>query len=83
MNTPLREINNLLWKAFGSMAKRILVKEVKRCNSIIVTCYASCFIVYVFLIEIKINLGKLKEMRLIKVAIDYHPILNLYARDKV
>ena len=83
MNTQLREINDLLWKAFGSMAKRILVKEVKRGNSIIVTCYASCFIVYVFLIEIKINLGKLKEMRLIKVAIDYHPILNLYARDKV
>ena len=44
----LCEINNLLWKVFGSMDKRVLVKEVKKESSIIVTC----FVVDVLRIEV-------------------------------
>ena len=72
----LCEINDLLWKAFGSMAKRVLVKEVKKGNSIIVTCFASCFIVDVLLSEVKKNLDVLKEMGLIKVTIGCHIIMS-------
>ena len=79
----LREINDLLWKAFGSMAKRVLVKEVKKGNSIIVTCYASCYVVDVLVIEVKMKLDILKEMGLIKVTIGYYTIWDLHARDKV
>ena len=79
----LSEINGLLCKAFGSMAKRVLVKEVKKGNSIIVRCYASCFIVDVLVIKVKTNLDILKEMGLIKVTIGYHTIWDLHARDKV
>ena len=79
----LREINDLLWKSFGSMAKRVLVKEVKKGNSIIVTCYASCYVVDVLVIEVKMNLDILKEMGLIKVTIGYYTIWDLHARDKV
>ena len=57
------------------MAKRVLVKEVKKGNSIIVTCYASCHVVDVLLIRVKMNLGILEEIGLIKVTIGYH-ILN-------
>ena len=79
----LREINDLLWKAFGSMAKRVLVKEVKKGNSIIVTCYASCYVVDVLVIEVKMKLDILKEMGLIKVSVGYYTIWDLHARDKV
>ena len=79
----LREINDLLWKAFGSMAKRVLVKEVKKGNSIIVTCYASCCVVDVLVIEVKTRLDILKEMGLIKVTVGYYTIWDLHARDKV
>ena len=79
----LCEINDLLWKAFGSMAKRVLVKEVKKGNSIIVTCYASCYVVDVLVIEVKMKLDILKEMGLIKVTIGYYAIWDLHARDKV
>ena len=77
------EINGLLCKAFGSMAKRVLVTKVKKGNSIIITCYASCFIVDDLLIEVKTNLGILKEMGLIKVTIGSNTIWGLHARDKV
>ena len=79
----LCEINNLLWKAFGSLAKRVLVKEVKKGNSIIVTCYASCYVVDVLVIEVKMKLDILKEMGLIKVTVGYYTIWDLHARDKV
>ena len=34
------EIQDLLWKTFGGVAKNVFVKELRKGNSIIVTCYA-------------------------------------------
>ena len=79
----LKEINDLLWKAFGSIAKRILIRDVKRRNSIIVTCYVPRSIIDVLLMEVQKNLDLLKKMELMSLTIGYYSIWNVYTRDKV
>ena len=45
------EIKELLWKAFGKMAKRVLVKHINEGDSIIVTCHAPQNIMNILLLE--------------------------------
>ena len=79
----LKEIKDLLQVAFGSMAKRVLVKTVGESNSIIVTCYAPRNIMDVLLMESEKNLDLLKKMGLISLTIGYCTVWNVYTRDKV
>ena len=65
------EIEGLLWKAFEDMAKKVLVKEAKKGNSITVTCYAPRKIMDLLLIEAQSNLDLLKEMGVIKLTVGY------------
>ena len=70
----LEEIKELLWKAFGDMAKRILVKKAKESNSIVVTCYAPRYMMDVLLKEAEKNITQLKQMGIIKLSIGYNVI---------
>lgn len=79
----LIEIRALLWKAFGDMAKRVLVKEAKEGNSIIVTCYAPRHIMDALLIEAEKSLDQLRGIGLIKLTIGYHTLWDEHKRDKV
>ena len=79
----LSEIQDLLWKAFGSMAKRVLVKKVEESKSITVTCYAPQNIMDILLTEAEKNLDILIKMGLIKLSISYHIVCDGHTRDKV
>ena len=70
----LKEIKELLSKAFGSIAKRVLVKEAKEGNSVIVTCYAPRYMMDVLMKVAKKNLALLKQMGMIKLTIGYNVI---------
>ena len=79
----LSEVQDLLWKAFGSMTKRVLVKKAEESNSIIVTCYAPYNIMDILLMEAEKNLNILIKMGLMKLSIGYHIVHDSYTRDKV
>ena len=79
----LKEIKDLLWKAFGDMAKRVLVRDIKREKFVIVTCYVPRSIIDVLLKETQKNLDLLKKMELISLTIGYNSIWNVCTRDKV
>ena len=79
----LEEIRTLLWKAFGNMAKRILVSKTKEGNSVIVTCYAPRYMMDVLLKEVEKNLNQLKEMGMIKLSIGYYVIWDARERYEV
>ena len=79
----LSEIQDLLWKAFGSMAKRVLVRKAEESKSITVTCYAPRNIMDILLMEAEKNLDILIKMGLIKLSIGYHIVYDRCRRDKV
>ena len=70
----LKEIKDLLSKAFGSIAKQVLVKEAKEGNSVIVTCYAPRYMMDVLRKVAEKNLAVLKQMGVIKLTIGYNVI---------
>ena len=72
----LNDIRDLLVAAFNDIAKRVQVLVVKKGNSIIITCYAPQYIMDILLMEAEKNLHKLLKMKLIKLTIGYHTILN-------
>ena len=80
----LSEIQGLLWKAFGSMAKRVLVRKAEESKSITVTCYAPRNIMDILLMEAENNLDILIKMGLIKLSIGYHIVYDdRCTKDKV
>ena len=79
----LEEIKDLLWKAFGDMAKRILVKKLREGKSIIVTCYSPRYMMNVLLKEAEKNLTQLKQMGIIKLSIGYNVIWDASKRYEV
>lgn len=79
----LNEIRDLLWKAFGDMANKIFVKELKKGNSIIITCYAPQNVMNILLMEAEKNLHLLINLGLIKLSIGYITLWNVHARVKV
>lgn len=83
-NSTFYEINGLLWKAFEDMTNEVLIKEVKRYNSIIVTCHAPRNVMDVLLLKANMSLGELQKMGLIKLTIGYYTVWNesTMVRDK-
>ena len=79
----LSEIQDLLWKAFGGVAKKVFVKELRKGNSIIVTCYAPQSVIDVLLVKAEKNLDLLKKMGLMRLTIAFHTIWDERSRDKV
>ena len=79
----LSEIQDLLWKAFGDVAKKVLVKELRKGNSIIVTCYAPQNLIDILFVKAKKNLDLLKKMGLMRLTIAFHTIWDEHNRDKV
>ena len=77
------EIRELLWKAFGKMAKRVLVKHIDEGNSIIVTCYAPENAINILLMEAQKNLHILIKMGVIKLTIAFHTVWDERSKDKV
>ena len=79
----LEEIKELLWKAFGDMARRILVKKARESNSIIVTCYAPRYMMDVLLKKAEKNVTQLKQMGIIKLSIGYNVVWDVSKRYEV
>ena len=79
----LRDIKDLLSKAFGDMAKSVQVRAVNDGNSIIVTCYAPLSLMDFLLTAAERNLNVLKENGVIKLTFGYHTIYDKCQRDKV
>ena len=81
----LKEIKVLLWKTFGDLAERVLVKEAREDNSITVTCYAPRHMMDILLMEAEMNLGVLRGsgIEVIKLTIGYHTVWSDHTRDKV
>ena len=79
----LRDIKDLLSKAFKDMAKSVQVRAIKEGNSIIVTCYAPQYMMDILLITAKENLDNLKEMGVKKLTLGYCTIYDKRQRDKV
>ena len=79
----LRNIKDLLAKAFGDMAKSVQVRVVNDGNSIIVTCYAPLSLMEFLLTAAERNLNLLKENGVIKLTFGYHTIYDKCQRDKV
>ena len=81
----LKEIKVLLWKTFGDLAERVLVKEAREDNSITVTCYAPRHMMDILLMEAEKNLGLLRGsgIEVIKLTIGYHTVWSDHTRDKV
>ena len=79
----LRDIKDLLSKAFKDLAKSVQVRAIREGNSIIVTCYAPHYIVDILLITAKENLDILKDMGMKKLTLGYCTIYDKRQRDKV
>ena len=79
----LRDIKDLLSKAFKDLAKSVQVRAIKEGNSIIVTCYAPQYMMDVLLITAEENLDILKEVGVKKLTLDYCTIYDKCQRDKV
>ena len=79
----LKNIKDLLSKAFGDMAKSVQVRVVNDGNSIIVTCYAPLSLMEFLLTAAERNLNLLKENGVIKLTFGYHTIYDKHQRDKV
>ena len=79
----LRDIKDLLSKAFGDMAKSVQVRAVNDGNSIIVTCYAPLSLIDFLLTTAKRNLNLLKENGVIKLTFGYRTIYDKRQRDEV
>ena len=79
----LKEIKVLLWKTFGDLAERVLVKELREDNSITVTCYAPRHMMDILLMKAEKNLDILRGIGLIKLSIGYCTVWNERTRDKV
>ena len=77
------EIRELLWKAFGKMAKRVIVKHIDEGNSIIVTCYAPENVINILSMEAQKNLQTIIKMGVIKLTIALHTIWDERSKDKV
>ena len=67
----LDEIRGLLWKAFGDMANKVLVKKAEEGNSIIVTCNAPQYIMDTLSRKAEENLELLKKEGVVKLTIGY------------
>ena len=78
----LSEIQDLLWKAFGDMAKRVLVTKAREGNSIVITCYAPRHIMDILLMEVESNLD-IRGIGLMKLSIGYCTVWDKRTRDKV
>ena len=65
----LRDIKDLLAKAFGDMAKSVQVRVVNDGNSIIVTCYAPLSLMDFLLTTAERNLNLLKKNGVIKLMV--------------
>ena len=79
----LRDIKDLLSKAFKDLAKSVQVRAIKEGNSIIVTCYAPQYMMDVLLITAEENLDILKEVGVKKITLDYCTIYDKRQRDTV
>ena len=79
----LRDIKDLLSKAFKDLAKSVQVRAIKEGNSIIVTCYAPQYMMDILLITAEENLDILKEVGVKKLTLDYCTIYDKRQRDKV
>ena len=79
----LRDIKDLLSKAFKDLAKSVQVRAIKEGNSIIVNCYAPQYMMDVLLITAEENLDILKEVGVKKITLDYCTIYDKCQRDKV
>ena len=79
----LRDIKDLLSKAFKDLAKSVHVRTIKEGNSIIVTCYAPHYMMDILLIIAEESLEILKEMGMIRLTIGYHIFFDKRQRDKV
>ena len=79
----LQDIRDLLWKAFENVASRVLVKVVKKGNSIVVICHAPQSIMDVLLMKAEFNLKELQKIGLIKLSLGYYNVWDGYTKDKV
>ena len=79
----LSDIKHLLSKAFGDMAKSVLVRDINDGNSIIVTCYAPLSLMDFLLTAAERNLSLLKANGMIKLTFGYHTIYDKRQRDEV
>lgn len=75
----LSEICYLLKKAFGKMAKDVLVYSISKVNSIAIICYALLHLMEDLIKEVEVNLSTLKSMSLILLIIADNIV---YRRDK-
>ena len=79
----LQDIRDLLWKAFENVASRVLVKVVKKGNSIVVICHAPQSIMDILLMKAEFNLKELQKIGLIKLTLGYYIVWDGHTRDKV
>ena len=79
----LRDVKELLSKAFEDVVNSVQVRVINDGNSIIVTCYAPQNLMDILLLIATKNLDLLKGMGLMKLSIGYHTIYDKRKRDEV
>ena len=80
----LNDIRHLLEKAFEDTKKRVIVRTIRRGNSIIVTCYAPHHLMDALLLEVQANLPVLQEeFSLIRLTIGHYSVYDRSIKDKV
>ena len=79
----LPDIEGVLWKAFGTLFKKVLVFKMAKDNSISITCYAPHTIMDTLMIKAQANLDLLLEMGVISLFIGYYTVLDHHVTDKV
>ena len=79
----LKDIRDLLTKAFEDIVNSVQVRVIKEGNSIIVTCYAPHHMMEFLLLTAVENLDLLKEIGLMKLTISHDTIYDTCKRDKV
>ena len=74
----LNNIKVLLQRAFIDLVNRVEVIEANKGHSILITCYAPHYLMYILYKEAQENIEELKKIGLIELTIGYYTLYNIH-----
>lgn len=79
----LKDIEGILWKAFGEMVEVVHVDTAKKVNSIAIICYAPHSMMTFLMMRAKRNLDILQDMGVMSLFVGYYTLLDHKSQEQV
>ena len=79
----LKDVEGVLWKAFGDMAEDVQVDTVKKVNSFAIICYAPHTMMAMLMVRARDNIDVLIEEGVMSLFVGYYTVLDHTSREQV